>query len=110
MHNDLHVTTIHIMCAYKDYTLRMLKKKILRDGCMLKRRVQARMLERILFVLMLVIGIAIAYIFFAVQKLSDPQPLALVVVLLLLVIASILGLTVVLLKVYEQGMTQGAAK
>ena len=69
---------------------------------LLKKRVNAKVLEGLLLSLMGLLGAAVTVIFFKAIKLSDPDPIIIILELLLLLIISVLGLTFVGVKVWEQ--------
>lgn len=70
---------------------------------MLKRRVKPNVLEGLIASLMAIVGIAVTYIMYAAFT-ADHQPdvFVLIVVIMLFQILAILGLTLVVLKVWEQ--------
>lgn len=69
---------------------------------MLKKRINAETLEGIVLFLMVLIGVAIIIIFMKALNLSEPDPLIIIVELLLLLITSVLGLIYVMARVWEQ--------
>ncbi len=74
---------------------------------MLKKRVSAHVLEGIVLVLMLFFGVVVTYIFVTAVNLTEPSPYIVLMIIMLLQIIAILGLTFVVLKVWEQHVIEG---
>lgn len=68
----------------------------------MKKRVNAKTLEAILFLLMTVFAVAAVFIFVKVFSIDNPDPLVIVIELLIVLIICLLGLTQVLIKIWEQ--------
>lgn len=66
-----------------------------------KKRVQSHVLEKVLGVVMALLGIAALWIFFSARSLFAATDLAIIQILLIVVIA-ILAQTVILIKIYEK--------
>ena len=71
-------------------------------GILLKKRVSAKVIEVVLLSLMGLFGLSVVAIFFKAIKISNPDPIIIILELLLLLIISVLGLTFVAVKVWEQ--------
>lgn len=69
---------------------------------LLKKRIAAHQIEVILLVIMALIGLAAILVFVNAINLSNPDPVVVILELLLLIIIGILGNTFVCVKIYEQ--------
>lgn len=71
-----------------------------------KKRVKSHVLEKVIGSLMVIFGVAAVWIFFtAVRQDLLSSDLAIIEILLIVVLA-ILAQTVILIRVYEQGLTK----
>ena len=66
-----------------------------------KKRVESHILEKLLGVVMLILGIAAVWIFVSAKDLFVATDLAIIEILLIVVLA-ILAQTVILIKIYEK--------
>ncbi len=68
---------------------------------MVKKRVQAHVLERVIGTFMAIFGIAAIYILFTALKLGKPDVSVAIVEVLLIVVLSILAQTYVMIRMYD---------
>lgn len=71
---------------------------------MLTKRVEAEVIEGIIAGLMLLFGLGVLYILYEALTIPSPDPILIVVVLLILVLIAILGVILVGVKLWEQGL------
>ncbi len=74
---------------------------------LLEKRVNAKILEGLIMALMVIVGVVAIYILFAAIEMPSPNPILLLVEIMLFQIIAILGLTLVVLKVWEQHAIPG---
>ncbi len=73
-------------------------------GYVFKKRVEAEVVEGVIASLMAIFGAGALYILYKALAMPDPNPLLVIVELLILLLIGILALVLVGVKLWEQGM------
>ena len=71
---------------------------------MLSKRVEAEVIEGIISALMVLFGVSAVYVLYIALTLSQPDPILVVIELLILVLIALLGVVLVGVKLWEQGL------